>query len=408
MNKKLEHSLQSSGKNLLQKREILAYLLRVGNSTLTSIAKNLGLSLPTTNKIVMELCKSGWIGDCGKLEAGGGGRHPFLYGVNADCAHFLGIDFGVNTINIALMNFAGEIVETSMEMPFRFENTMECLQNIVAEIKIFLARPTVDRDKIFSVEINMFGRVNPETGYSYSYFNFFNEPLTNYFNEHLGIETYIDNDSRACAYGEYITHYAPMESNMLFVNAAWGLGLGVIVNGKPYNGKSGFAGEFGHIHAYDNEIICRCGKKGCLETEASGSAIHRKFINRIQNGSSSILLAEKNYSSETIENVSLEEILEATIKEDILCIEILEEIGQELGKHISGLINLFNPNVVVLGGLLCKTGDYIIQPLRTAIRKYSLNMVNQDTTLRNSQLGDMAGVVGACMLARHKIFTEGF
>ena len=90
----------------------------------------------------------------------------------------------------------------------------------------------------------------------------------------------------------------------------------------------------------------------------------------------------------------------------MLCIEVIEEIGQKLGKQIAGLINIFNPELVVIGGSLSQTGDYIIQPIKTAVRKYSLNLVNRDTMITLSKLKDKAGVVGACMLARSKMFED--
>lgn len=168
---------------------------------------------------------------------------------------------------------------------------------------------------------------------------------------------------------------------------------------KVYTGKSGFSGEFGHVNVFDNEILCHCGKKGCLETEASGSALHRILLERIGKGESSIL------SKRTIENPpTLDEIITAVNKEDLLCIEIVEEIGQKLGRQIAGLISIFNPELVIIGGTLSSTGDYIVQPIKTAIRKYSLNLVNKDATVTVSKLKDKAGVVGACMLARSRMF----
>ena len=90
----------------------------------------------------------------------------------------------------------------------------------------------------------------------------------------------------------------------------------------------------------------------------------------------------------------------------MLCIDIVEGIGYELGKHIAGLINIFNPELVIVGGILSLTGDYLIQPVRTAIRKHSLNRVNKDTIVAASQLKERAGMVGACMLARSRIFED--
>lgn len=135
------------------------------------------------------------------------------------------------------------------------------------------------------------------------------------------------------------------EKDIIFVNISWGLGIGIIIDGKVYTGKSGFSGEFGHVNVFDNEILCHCGKKGCLETEASGSALHRILLERIGSGESSIL------SKRTAENPpTLDEIITAVNKEDLLCIEIVEEIGQKLGRQIAGLISIFNPELVIIGG----------------------------------------------------------
>ncbi|MEG2332654.1 MAG: ROK family protein, partial [Bacteroides sp.] len=139
-----------------------------------------------------------------------------------------------------------------------------------------------------------------------------------------------------------------------------------------------------------------------LETEASGSALHRILVERINNGESSVLSDRiKNGESVTLDN-----IIEAVNKEDMLCIEIVEEIGQKLGKQIAGLINIFNPELVIIGGTLSLTEDYITQPIKTAIRKYSLNLVNQDSAVLTSKLKDKAGIIGACMMARSRMFED--
>ena len=133
---------------------------------------------------------------------------------------------------------------------------------------------------------------------------------------------------RAMALGEYMAGVVEGEKNVIFVNISWGLGIGIIIDGKPYYGKSGFSGEFGHFPIFDNEILCHCGKKGCLETEASGMAIHRMVIERINNGESSILTEEVK----DLNKLTLTDILNAVAKEDPLCIEIIEDVGYTLGK----------------------------------------------------------------------------
>ena len=93
--------------------------------------------------------------------------------------------------------------------------------------------------------------------------------------------------------------------------------------------------------------------------------------------------------------MSLNDIINAVNREDLLCIELVEDIGQVLGRWLAGLINIFNPEKVVIGGSLSMTGDYILQPIKTLVRRYSLNLVNEDTKIVLSQLGDQVGLIGA-------------
>lgn len=171
-------------------------------------------------------------------------------------------------------------------------------------------------------------------------------------------------------------------------------------DGKIYKGKSGFSGEFGHNFGYENEIICHCGKKGCIETEVSGAALHRILLEHINNGENSIISNTKK----NLEDLTLDDIIDAVNKEDLLCIELVEEIGVKLGRHVAGLINIFNPELVIIGGALSRTGDYLTQPITTAIRKYTLNLMNRDSVIVESKLKERAGIIGACMLSRSKLF----
>src|SRR5690606_7337637 len=122
---------------------------------------------------------------------------------------------------------------------------------------------------------------------NYNYFNFNEKPLTKLIEEKVAIHTFLENDSRAMAYAEFNTDIVKGEKNVLFLNIDRGIGTGIMINGQLYYGKSGFAGEFGHIPMFDNEILCYCGKKGCLETEVSGNALRNQFISRLQKGESS-------------------------------------------------------------------------------------------------------------------------
>lgn len=392
--------IEIGSKNALLKKRIITHYIYSGNSTLTDLSKELDLSVPTVTKFVSEMCEEGYINEYGKLETTGG-RHPILYGLNPESGYFIGVDIKKFAVNIGLINFKGDMVDLKMDIPYKLENTPEALEELCRIISNFIKKTKIKTDKILNININISGRVNPELGYSFSHFNFSERPLAEILTEKIGYQISIDNDTRAMTYGEFLRGCVKGEKDIIFVNVSWGLGIGIIIDGKVYTGKSGFSGEFGHVNVFDNEILCHCGKKGCLETEASGSALHRILLERIKNGASSILSNRIN-SCET--PLTLDEIIAAVNKEDLLCIEIVEEIGQKLGKHIAGLINIFNPELVIIGGTLSQTEDYITQPIKSAIRKYSLNLVNKDSVITTSKLKGEAGVIGACMLARSRMF----
>ena len=400
MRQQLLKEIESGSKSALVKKRIITHYIYNGSSTITDLSKELDLSIPTVTKFISEMCEDGYINDYGKLETSGG-RHPSLYGLNPESGYFIGVDIKKFAVNIGLINFKGDMMELKMNIPYKLENTPEAMEELCKLINSFIKKAKVNTEKILNININISGRVNPESGYSFSQFNFSERPLAEVLTEKIGYQVCIDNDTRAMTYGEYLQGCVKGEKNIIFVNLSWGLGIGIIIDGKIYTGKSGFSGEFGHINVFDNEILCHCGKKGCLETEASGSALYRTLLERIKNGECSIL-------SGRIDNrelpLTLDEIIAAVNKEDLLCIEIVEEIGQKLGKQIAGLINIFNPELVMIGGTLSLTDDYIAQPIKTAIKKYSLNLVNQDSTITLSKLKDKAGIIGACMLARSRMF----
>lgn len=397
MTNKFIKEINSGSKNASLKKDILCYYVNNGENTLADLGKEMGLSIPTVTKLVGELIDDGYVVDFGKLETSGG-RRPNIYGLNQDSGYFLGIDISYYGLNMGLINFNGKLVHKKIDAPYKIENSEEGFEKLCATISNFIEEHNIPREKILNIGINIPGRVNTTSGHSYSYFYLDERPLTDLFTERLGITTTIDNDTRAMAYGEYLTGSIQGEKDIVYINIGWGLGMGLIINGELYYGKSGFSGEFGHYPTFDNEKLCHCGKKGCLETEASGRYIYKSFIERLKKGSTSIL--SKRFKEG--EELKLNDIIEAALEDDMLAIELIEEVGTTLGKGIAGLINIFNPELVVIGGALAEAGDYLLLPLRSSIRKYSLNMVSSDSKLKFSKLGDKSGIIGACMLARSK------
>lgn len=396
MNNSFLYNLE--GKNSIIKQRILGLCVNEDSYSLADLSKELGTSIPTITKIVGELIDEGYLEEMGK-QVTNGGRKPSIYGLNPTAGYFLGVDIRKNDFSIAVTNFKGQVIDLQEDILFTLKNTEESCIELCDMVKEHIGKTDIELDKIKACGINLSGRVNNETGFCFTYFLGEDRPIGALLQEQFGCPVFVENDSRAMTYGEYICGVANNEKNMLFLNVAWGLGMGMILDGKLSYGKSGFSGEIGHFPFLNNDRICQCGKRGCLETGASGSALHRIFMEKLQEGRSSSL--SEQFSKN--EDISLEDILAAVDEEDVLAIETVEEIGNMLGVAIAGLINIFNPELVVIGGRVSKAKEYLLLPIKSAIQKHSLNIINQDTTIKFSKLGRKAGPIGACMLSRSKL-----
>ncbi|MBS4063829.1 MAG: ROK family transcriptional regulator [Chitinophagaceae bacterium] len=388
-------------KNKSLKKDIINQLDEAGDLTIADLSRELNISTPKVTSLVNELIDEGLLQDLGKIDSTGG-RRASIYGLVNDACYFIGVDVKRYYINIGLLDFKKHLVSVDEKIPYPLENTQQSLNALIDTIRNFIKEQGIPKDKILGIGINLSGRVNNITGYSYSYFHFHEEPLVATIEQELGIRTFLENDSNAMAYGEFAHGVVTNEKNVLFINLDYGTGSGIIVDGKVYYGKSGFSGEFGHIPFYDNEIICGCGKKGCLETEVSGQALLRKVKEKMAAGAATILLKKNGKTDE----LKLEDLIEAAKQEDVLMIELLAEMGEKLGRALAVLINLFNPELVILGGTLAETGDYLRLPARSALNKYSLSLVNNDTQVKLSKLGEKAGVMGGCLIARNKVLGK--
>lgn len=397
MNNSPFRQAEERNKTSLIKQQIINQYVVGGNSSIAELSKTLMLSVPTVTKFIGELMEEDLVYDYGK-QSNVGGRQPNIYGLNPNAGYYVGVELRKDTVRMAAIDFKAQVIANSEEKYIMSDNPLSSIEHLCDLIRSFINRKELPKEKILAIGVSISGRVNSETGYSYSYLFVEEQPLVMLLEERLGYRVYIENDTRAATYGEYMSGTGSNEKTMLYVNASWGLGLGMILDGKLFYGKSGFSGEFGHFPMLDNEVICRCSKRGCLETGASGAAVHRIFLEKLGAGRIS-MLSDKFKKGEEI---TLEDILAVVLKEDVLAIEIMESVGHTLGKALAGLINIFNPDLIILGGTLATTREYLMLPVMSSINKYSLRLVSKDTKIIFSKLGENAGVVGACLLARSK------
>ena len=218
-------------KNGLIKSRIIEYFISNGNATNTDISKEFNLSSPTIARIINEMCQEGFVLEYGKLETEEG-RHPNLFGLNPDSGYFIGVDINPTFVNIGLMNIRGDLIDLIKDTSYVHNNTLEALERLCDIIHNYTINASVPQEKIFNININIGGRINPDTGYSYSVFNFSESSLSSMLTERLGYQVTIENDTRAMAFGEYMEGCVQGEKNILFINVSWGLGAGIIIDGN--------------------------------------------------------------------------------------------------------------------------------------------------------------------------------
>lgn len=385
-------------KNSLIKRSIIAHMAVHGESTLSELTRELHISVPTMTKLVQELVDENIVSDLGKVETPGG-RRPNIFGLASSAIYFAGVNVGRDGMTFLITDLQNNIIKEHQDPSFELQDRPQCLERICASIEEFIATCGIDRSKILGLGVCMTGRVNPDTGRSYKFFTSSEQSLRELFEERTGIRVLLENDTRSRCYAEYTCGRSKDESNVLYLHMGRGVAIGIVVDGKLYYGKSGFAGEFGHIPFFNNEIICSCGKKGCLETEVSGIAIEEKMRQQIERGVNTIL--KEQYDRQ--KSIHIDDIIAAAKHDDTLSIELIEEAGEKVGKAVAFLINTFNPETVIVGGNLAAAGDYIMLPLKSATNKYSLNLVYKDTKFRLSKMSENANAWGVAMLIRNRI-----
>jgi predicted NBD/HSP70 family sugar kinase len=297
------------------------------------------------------------------------------------------------------MGFDKDLVYVERNIPFFYEEKAASLTHIIQLIQGFLDNCGTPVEKIAGIGCSISGRVNVHSGEILTFYHFGDAPVKQVLEAEFGIAVYLDTDSRALSYGEFHFGKSGKEKEVLVLNLDYGIAIGIFVNGRPAYGVSGYAGELGHIPLFDNEKICFCGKKGCLETEASGKALIDNLVNAMEGGTNSLLqpvFREKG-------RIELEDVADAIKRGDNLALSAIAKIAEYLGRGLAVTINLFNPELIIIGGSLSGVGDALLLPIKAFILRHSLSVVNADTRVELSELGEKAGLLGCCLLVRDKM-----
>ena len=388
-------------KNEIRRILILRALLDNGPLSPTDLAKMTGMTLPVASNIVVRLRKEKLVVQSKGKSATQAGRPPSIVRLNGGAGYILGIDIGRVYTNFIILDLETNIVGDTRRKSITLSNDPKLIDDLELEIKTVLAESKVSWNKLLGIGISLPGMVRGKEGLGETYFNFGDAPAREILSQRFKKPVHIEHDLEAMAFGERWFGAAKEVDNALCVNFGWGLGLGIIIDGEVYYGENGYAGEFGHIQVVKNGELCYCGKKGCLETVASGSAITRIARERISKDASTIMTKDQHLR---IDQVDTEAVLRAASLGDEFSIEILEEAGNHLGAGIGVLINLLNPALVVLGGGVSTSTPYVLEAVRASALKHSMVKLNRDVKFTISSLGNKAGALGVAVYLAEDLF----
>ncbi len=405
----MQHSLKEltykesavESKKVKNKRNILKHLYFEDRKSIAELSEALFISIPTLTAHLEELLEEKWlVGE--EVDTKKQGRNPTIYSMNPESKHILVIDITTRSTKVVVMNFRNEIISEKV-YGWGVSNDSSFRAQLLEVIDSSLEDFTGQGGEIVAVGLTLPGLINKQTGQNKTYFGLNSEnTLLSEISSKWHIPVYVLNDSKATVFGESLFGVGRDQNHLLSINVDWGVGLAVVINGQIFNGASGFAGELGHVQVSPEGELCRCGKVGCLDTVASASALLTKVKRGLSNGEVSSLARFKD----NLEHITLEDVIDAAAKGDGFAIDILYNIGIELGKGLSVAVHLFNPRLIVIDGVLSKAGNLIVNPVEFAINKHCLPDFKDNLTIKVTEIRDSAKLLGMNAFVAKRLFKN--
>ncbi|HEY4325218.1 MAG TPA: ROK family protein [Mucilaginibacter sp.] len=358
-------------------------------------------SIPSIAKAVNELIDEGFVVEQGYAPSSGG-RRPLMYAIKADAMYILAIAMDQLSTRIQLVNLLNHPVADFSMFDMKLLNNDRALDQLIEKINEYIILSGISKDKIAGIGIGMPGFINPLRGVNYTYLDRGGKSLTRTISDETGLPTYIDNDSSLIALAEQKFGIAKSQKEVMVINLSWGIGLGMIVNGEIFRGRNGFAGEFSHIPLSEDGALCECGKRGCLEAEASMRVVLKKAVEGIEQGRITSLKQIDEAHSKPMADA----IIECANNGDQFAIELFTDSGYKIGKALAILIHIMNPQAIVISGRGAKVGKILLAPIQQALHKYCIPRLSSGTELLISELGFDAELIGAAVLVMENFDKE--
>ncbi len=381
-------------KNNRYKTQVLKHLYFEKELSLSDLSLLIKKSLPLTTRVLNELIEEGIVVESGYASSTGG-RRPLVYSLKTDMLYVVSVAMDQLVTRIAILDMQNNYVLETLRVELSLSNNPAALSQLTQHINNYILASGIPKEQIAGIGIGMPGFVDVTKGINHSFLKTgMSASIVSTIEDAIDVPVFIDNDSSLIALAELKFGAARGKQNVMVLNVGWGIGLGVIVKGELFRGNNGFAGEFSHIPLFTNNKMCSCGKSGCLETESSLFIVIEKAICGLKEGKVSML---KNLTLDNAEDSS-KAIMDAALKGDKYAIELLSEVGYHIGRGVSILIHLLNPELIVLSGRGSVGGKIWLTPIQQAINEHCIPKIAENTHLEISSLGFGAELIGAAAL----------
>jgi glucokinase-like ROK family protein len=365
------------------------------------LSEILDKSIPSVSKSVGELIEEGFVIEQGYAPSSGG-RRPLMYSLQPTAMYIVTVAMDQLSTRIQMLDLLNNPVADIAMTELKLFANPHALSSLINYINDYIAVTGIPKEKIAGIGIGMPGFINATEGINYTYLESAGQSLTQLITAQTGVPAYIENDSSLIALAEQKFGIAKNHKDVMVINLGWGIGLGMIINGEIYRGHNGFAGEFSHIPLSEDGALCTCGKRGCLEAEASMLVVAEKAIKGIKKGHISSLQHAEKDQSKLVGNA----IMEAANNGDQFAIELLSDAGYKIGKALAILIHIMNPESIVLSGRGAIVGKILLAPVQQALNKYCIPRLVSSTELMISDLGFSAELIGTAVLVMENFDKE--
>ena len=377
---------------LLNKHVVLDLIrFTPGGVSRVDLSRELGLTRAAVTSIINDLVDDGLVREAETRYSGG--RRPIVLEVAPDKGYVLGVDLGATHLYVCLSDYSANIIhEREMDLDIN-DGPIVCLSLVDSLIQQVLSAMGLQLLDISAIGIGLPGPVVIEKGtvsVPPIMPGWNNYPIRETLHKKWNCPVLVNNDAELGALGEWAYGAGRGEKNLAYIKVGTGIGAGLIFESKIYHGATGAAGEIGHITINENGPKCSCGNLGCLEAFAGGRAIAGRAQEELSKGRRSQLVGLGD-----LYKISAKDVIKAAKKGDLLSQQIITEAGSYLGVAIAGLVNLFNPSIVIIGGGISSSGDLLLDPIREAVANRSLYAAGNAVRISAALLGKRSTVMGA-------------